>query len=35
MGRDRFSKVFDRVSFIVLGLGYVVLNLILPLAARS
>jgi len=35
MGRDRFSKVFDRVSFIVLGLGYVVLNLIFPLAARS
>ena len=35
MGRDRFSRVFDRVSFVVLGFGYAVLNLILPLAARS
>ena len=35
MGRDRFSRVFDRVSFVVLGFGYAGLNLILPLAARS
>jgi hypothetical protein len=35
MGRERYSRLFDRVSFAVLGIGYVVLNLILPLAARS
>jgi hypothetical protein len=35
MGRDRFSRVFDKITFVVLGLAYVVLNLILPLVARS
>jgi hypothetical protein len=34
-GQDRLSRVLDRVSFVVMGFGYVVLNLILPLAARS
>jgi len=34
-GQDRLSRVLDKVSFVVLGFGYVVLNLILPLAARS
>jgi hypothetical protein len=34
-GQDRLSRVLDKVSFVVLVLGYVVLNLILPLAARS
>ena len=33
--QERLSRVLDRVSFVVLLLGYVVLNLILPLAARS
>ena len=34
-GQDRLSRILDKASFVVLALGYVVLNLILPLAARS
>jgi hypothetical protein len=34
MGRERLSRLFDRVSFTVLLLGYVAANLALPLAAR-
>jgi hypothetical protein len=34
MGRDRLSRLFDRVSFTVLLLGYVAANMALPLAAR-
>ena len=35
LGRERFSRVFDRLSFVVLAVSYVVLNLVLPLAAGS
>ncbi len=35
MGRPRLSKLFDMVSFAALFLGYVAVNVILPLAARS
>lgn len=35
LGKERFSRMFDMVSFAVLFTGYVALNLILPLAARS
>lgn len=35
LGRDRLSRYFDRVSFAVMLLGYVAVNLALPLAARS
>jgi hypothetical protein len=34
MGRERFSRFFDMVSLTVFVLGYVGLNLALPLAAR-
>lgn len=34
MGRERFSRVFDIVSFVVIVSAYLALNLILPLAAR-
>lgn len=34
MGRERLSRLFDRVSFAVFLIGYVAVNLALPLAAR-
>jgi len=34
MGRERLSRFFDRISFVVFLLGYVVINLTLPFAAR-
>jgi hypothetical protein len=34
MGRVRFSILFDRISFVLLGVGYVVLNVLLPMSAR-
>ncbi len=34
MGRERLSRFFDRVSFAVFLIGYVAVNLALPLAAR-
>jgi hypothetical protein len=34
-GRERLQQTFDRVSFVVLGGCYLVLNVVLPLAARS
>jgi hypothetical protein len=34
IGRERLSRLFDRVSFTVLVLGYVAANVALPLAAR-
>jgi hypothetical protein len=35
MGRERQSKLFDVVSFAALFIGYVAVNVVLPLAARS
>lgn len=35
MGRERLSRFFDIVSFAALFLGYVAVNVFLPLAARS
>ncbi len=32
-GKEKLSSFFDKVSFIVLSLGYVILNVLLPLAA--
>lgn len=34
MGRERLSRYFDRVSFAVFLVGYITVNLALPLAAR-
>jgi hypothetical protein len=34
MGHERLSRFFDRVSFAVFLIGYVVVNLALPLSAR-
>ena len=34
MGRERLSRFFDHVSFTVILIGYVVLNIALPMAAR-
>jgi hypothetical protein len=34
LGQERPSRMFDRVSFVVMGCGYVAVNLILPLSAR-
>jgi hypothetical protein len=33
-GQEKLSKVFDKVSFVVLILGYVIVNVLLPLAAK-
>jgi hypothetical protein len=35
MGRERLSRLFDRVSFAAFLIGYAVINLVLPLAAGS
>jgi hypothetical protein len=35
MGRERLSRLFDRLSFALMLIGYVAINLALPLAARS
>jgi hypothetical protein len=34
-GQERLSRFFDKVSFAVLLLGYVILNILLPFAAKS
>lgn len=34
-GREKLSLLLDKVSFVVLLLGYVIINLLLPLAAKS
>ncbi len=34
MGRERLSRFFDKVSFAVFLIGYAVINLLLPLAAK-
>ena len=34
MGNERLSRLFDRVSFAVLLIGYAAVNLALPLSAR-
>jgi hypothetical protein len=34
LGRPQLSRFFDRVYFVVILLGYLSLNLALPLAAR-
>ena len=35
LGKEKLSRFFDHVSFVVFFVGYVVVNLALPLAARS
>jgi hypothetical protein len=35
MGLNKLRRLFDRVSFVVFLTGYVVVNLLLPLAART
>jgi hypothetical protein len=35
MGRERLSRFFDHISFIAFILGYIAVNLALPLAARA
>jgi hypothetical protein len=35
LGLNRLRRLFDRVSFVVFLTGYVVVNLLLPLAARA
>jgi hypothetical protein len=34
-GRERLSRLFDRVSFAILLSGYVAINLAQPFAARA
>ena len=34
MGRERMSRLFDRISFAIFLLGYAAVNVALPLAAR-
>ena len=34
LGRERLSRFFDRVSFAVFLIGYIIVNLALPLAAK-
>ncbi len=33
--QEKLSRLFDKVSFVVLLLGYVIINMLLPLAAKS
>jgi hypothetical protein len=35
MGQEKLRRFFDKVSFVVFLIGYAVINLMLPLAARS
>jgi hypothetical protein len=35
MGLEKLSRFFDRVSFAVFFVGYVLVNIALPLAAKS
>jgi len=35
MGLEKLSRLFDRVSFTVFLVGYVAVNIALPLAASS
>ncbi|MGH7795238.1 MAG: hypothetical protein ACREQ2_10110 [Candidatus Binatia bacterium] len=35
LGKEKLSRFFDHVSFVVFFVGYVVVNLALPMAARS
>jgi len=35
MGQEKLQRFFDKVSFVVFLIGYAVVNLMLPLAARS
>lgn len=34
MGQERLRRLFDKVSFIVFLIGYGVVNMMVPLAAR-
>jgi hypothetical protein len=34
MGQEKLRRFFDKVSFVVFLIGYAVINLMLPLAAR-
>jgi len=34
-GREKLSRLLDKTTFVVLLLGYVILNVLLPLAAKS
>ena len=34
LGRERFSVLFDRISFVLIAAGYAFLNVLLPMAAR-
>jgi len=34
LGRERFSRIFDQLSFVLIGAGYLVLNFLLPMSAR-
>jgi hypothetical protein len=35
MGKEKLRRFFDKVSFVAFLVGYAVVNLVLPLAARS